>query len=346
MGQGHDRHARRFQHGCRGIRSRAHGRRARPERRRDPHRAARRGVRAARDDVRRQHGRRRAGARERARGAGLVRAGQLGRADHAAVLHRRRLLELPPLAIDALPGRDRRPTTCAPASNGSSVRRSRSWWSSRAASPPSPSRACPPSSSRPRGSASASRSGSSACTSRSRRSCRSCCARTSGRGCSTPLVLLAAVVAVDVTRLSTGVDAIGFLNLLLVWLLVQQLGFHLADGGVDGARARRARGHRRRRARVPGGPDRRRALPRRHAREPEPADGVPGRARRRAARALPARAAAHPRLGRASGCLAADLVRRRARDDRLPLAHARAHRARRPEPRGERGWSGCRCPSR
>jgi peptidoglycan/LPS O-acetylase OafA/YrhL len=50
----------------------------------------------------------------------------------------------------------------------------------------------------------------------------------------TPLVLLAAVVAVDVTRLSTGVDAIGFLNLVLVWLLVQQLGFHLADGGLDG----------------------------------------------------------------------------------------------------------------
>lgn len=50
----------------------------------------------------------------------------------------------------------------------------------------------------------------------------------------TPLVLVAAVVAVDVTRFSTGVDAIGFLNLLLVWLLVQQLGFHLADGGVDG----------------------------------------------------------------------------------------------------------------
>ncbi|RZS64681.1 acyltransferase-like protein [Agromyces ramosus] len=54
----------------------------------------------------------------------------------------------------------------------------------------------------------------------------------------TPLVLVAAVVAavvaVDVTRFSIGVDAIGFLNLLLVWLLVQQLGFHLADGGVDG----------------------------------------------------------------------------------------------------------------
>jgi Acyltransferase family len=35
-------------------------------------------------------------------------------------------------------------------------------------------------------------------------------------------------------RLSTGVEAIGYLNLLLVWLLVQQLGFHLADGSVDG----------------------------------------------------------------------------------------------------------------
>ena len=49
----------------------------------------------------------------------------------------------------------------------------------------------------------------------------------------TPFALLAAVVAVDVTRLSTGVEAIGFLNLLLVWLLVQQLGFHLADGSLD-----------------------------------------------------------------------------------------------------------------
>ena len=49
----------------------------------------------------------------------------------------------------------------------------------------------------------------------------------------TPVVLLAAVVAVDVVRLSTGVDAIGLLDLVLVWLLVQQLGFHLADGGLD-----------------------------------------------------------------------------------------------------------------
>ena len=49
----------------------------------------------------------------------------------------------------------------------------------------------------------------------------------------TPLALLAGVVAVDVVRIGTGIDAIGFVNLLLVWLLVQQLGFHLADGGVD-----------------------------------------------------------------------------------------------------------------
>jgi hypothetical protein len=49
----------------------------------------------------------------------------------------------------------------------------------------------------------------------------------------TPMALLAGVVAVDVTRLATGVQAVGFLNLVLVWLLVQQLGFHLADGAVD-----------------------------------------------------------------------------------------------------------------
>lgn len=49
----------------------------------------------------------------------------------------------------------------------------------------------------------------------------------------TPLALLAGVVAVDVVRIGTGIEAIGFVNLLLVWLLVQQLGFHLADGGVD-----------------------------------------------------------------------------------------------------------------
>jgi fucose 4-O-acetylase-like acetyltransferase len=56
----------------------------------------------------------------------------------------------------------------------------------------------------------------------------------------TPLLLLAAVVAVDATRLTSGVAAVGFLNLLFVWLLVQQLGFWLADGAVDRLR-RRAR---------------------------------------------------------------------------------------------------------
>lgn len=56
----------------------------------------------------------------------------------------------------------------------------------------------------------------------------------------TPLFLLAAVVAVDIARMSSGVEAIGFLNLLFVWLLVQQLGFWLADGRVD-ALAPRAR---------------------------------------------------------------------------------------------------------
>lgn len=50
----------------------------------------------------------------------------------------------------------------------------------------------------------------------------------------TPLALLGGVVAIDLLRLSTGVEPIGYLNLLLVWLLVHQLGFHLADGALDG----------------------------------------------------------------------------------------------------------------
>ncbi|MFB9308495.1 peptidoglycan/LPS O-acetylase OafA/YrhL [Agromyces hippuratus] len=49
----------------------------------------------------------------------------------------------------------------------------------------------------------------------------------------TPIALLAGVVAVDLLRLSTGLEGLGFVNLLLVWLLVQQLGFHLADGTLD-----------------------------------------------------------------------------------------------------------------
>ncbi|MFF2271852.1 acyltransferase [Agromyces sp. NPDC058136] len=50
----------------------------------------------------------------------------------------------------------------------------------------------------------------------------------------TPLALLGGVVAVDLLRLSTGIEPIGYANLALVWLLVQQLGFHLADGAFDG----------------------------------------------------------------------------------------------------------------
>ncbi|KQM82373.1 acyltransferase [Agromyces sp. Leaf222] len=46
-------------------------------------------------------------------------------------------------------------------------------------------------------------------------------------------VLLAVVVAVDLVRMATGIDAIGFANLLAVWLLVQQGGFLLADGTVE-----------------------------------------------------------------------------------------------------------------
>lgn len=46
-------------------------------------------------------------------------------------------------------------------------------------------------------------------------------------------VLVAAVAAVDVTRLSTGITALGFLNLLFVWLAIQQLGFWLADGRFE-----------------------------------------------------------------------------------------------------------------
>ncbi|HWU58325.1 MAG TPA: acyltransferase [Microbacteriaceae bacterium] len=48
----------------------------------------------------------------------------------------------------------------------------------------------------------------------------------------TTALLAAAVVTVDIVRLATGVQAVGFLNLALVWLLVQQLGFWLADGRV------------------------------------------------------------------------------------------------------------------
>lgn len=60
-----------------------------------------------------------------------------------------------------------------------------------------------------------------------------------------PLLALAglgaAVLSVDVVRASTGVAAVGLINLLFVWLLVQQLGFVLATLPRDGWSARRAR---------------------------------------------------------------------------------------------------------
>ncbi|MDL9979887.1 acyltransferase family protein [Microbacterium sp. ASV49] len=46
-------------------------------------------------------------------------------------------------------------------------------------------------------------------------------------------VLVAAAVAVDVVRAVTGIDAIGFVDLLFVWLALQQIGFFLADGSID-----------------------------------------------------------------------------------------------------------------
>ncbi|OAN30752.1 hypothetical protein A4X17_04110 [Plantibacter sp. H53] len=52
--------------------------------------------------------------------------------------------------------------------------------------------------------------------------------------------LASAAVLVDVLRAATGVDALGFLNLVLVWTALQQLGFFLADGSIS-ALSRRVR---------------------------------------------------------------------------------------------------------
>ncbi len=48
--------------------------------------------------------------------------------------------------------------------------------------------------------------------------------------------LFGGIALVDTVRWVTGVDAVGFANLLLVWLLVQQLGFWLADGRAPSLR--------------------------------------------------------------------------------------------------------------
>jgi fucose 4-O-acetylase-like acetyltransferase len=47
-----------------------------------------------------------------------------------------------------------------------------------------------------------------------------------------PAALAAAVAAVDALRLGAGVERAGLLNLLLVWTLVQQIGFFYADGSL------------------------------------------------------------------------------------------------------------------
>ena len=52
------------------------------------------------------------------------------------------------------------------------------------------------------------------------------------RPAATFATLLAAVIAVDALRGATGIDAVGLLNLLFVWPLVQQIGFLYADGTI------------------------------------------------------------------------------------------------------------------
>lgn len=47
------------------------------------------------------------------------------------------------------------------------------------------------------------------------------------------VALAAGVVAVDIVRGATGITAIGLINMLFVWLLMQQLGFAVADGSLD-----------------------------------------------------------------------------------------------------------------
>jgi fucose 4-O-acetylase-like acetyltransferase len=54
----------------------------------------------------------------------------------------------------------------------------------------------------------------------------------------TVIALATGVVAVDIVRGATGVTAIGLVNMAFVWLLLQQLGFAVADGSLD--RIRRA----------------------------------------------------------------------------------------------------------
>ena len=74
------------------------------------------------------------------------------------------------------------------------------------------------------------RSGSSPRTWCARRPCRCMIRLHHARPITTFAVLLAAVIAVDGVRGATGEQAVGLLNLLFVWPLVQQIGFLFADG--------------------------------------------------------------------------------------------------------------------
>lgn len=47
------------------------------------------------------------------------------------------------------------------------------------------------------------------------------------------LILLVATVIVDAARFSSGIEQLGYLNLLFVWPLIQQLGFWYRDGWFD-----------------------------------------------------------------------------------------------------------------
>lgn len=49
----------------------------------------------------------------------------------------------------------------------------------------------------------------------------------------TVLVLLLGAIGVDVARYSTGIVALGLINLFFVWVLIQQFGFWYADGWFD-----------------------------------------------------------------------------------------------------------------
>jgi peptidoglycan/LPS O-acetylase OafA/YrhL len=46
-------------------------------------------------------------------------------------------------------------------------------------------------------------------------------------------ILLSATIAIDALRFSTGIELLGYLNMLFVWPLIQQLGFWYRDGWFD-----------------------------------------------------------------------------------------------------------------